>query len=203
MPFATSSLECGLHPRAHLQAEAIRLWFRASAVYSRGPGFNAIAPTNKNSCHSDPACSALERRDLELIAQSLSDRRFSMILLGLFAALAVLLSTVGIYGVISYIVSQRTQEIGIRVALGATQGDVLRTVLFQGAQMTAVGILVGLVLSIAVTRLLATLLFAISATDPLTLAAVASLLAAVSLAATYIPARRASQLDPTTALHHE
>ena len=139
----------------------------------------------------------------ELIAQSLSNRRFSMILLGLFAALAVLLSAVGIYGVISYIVSQRTHEIGIRVALGATRADVLRTVLFQGAQMTVIGIVIGLVLSITVTRLLATLLFGISATDPLTLAAVAALLAAVSLAATYIPARRASQLDPTTALRHE
>ena len=139
----------------------------------------------------------------ELIADSLADRRFSMILLGLFSALALLLSTVGIYGVISYIVSQRTHEIGIRVALGATRADVLRAVLFQGAQMTAIGILVGLVISIAVTRLLATLLFGISATDPLTLAAVAALLAVVSLAATYIPARRASQLDPTTALRHE
>jgi predicted permease len=139
----------------------------------------------------------------ELIAQSLADRRFSMILLGLIAALAVLLSTVGIYGVISYIVGQRTREIGIRVALGARQVDVLRTVLLRGAQMTTIGIFIGLALSVAVTRLLATLLFGISATDPLTLAAVAALLAAVSLSATYIPARRASQLDPTTALRYE
>ena len=139
----------------------------------------------------------------EIIAGSLADRRFSMILLGAFAALAVLLSTIGIYGVVSYIVSQRTREIGIRVALGATHVDVLRTVLFQGAKMTGIGILVGLILSIAVTRLLATLLFGVSATDPLTLAAVAVLLAAVSLAATYIPARRASRLDPTTALRYE
>ncbi|HTZ31936.1 MAG TPA: FtsX-like permease family protein, partial [Methylomirabilota bacterium] len=139
----------------------------------------------------------------EIIAGSLADRRFSMILLGAFAALAVLLSTIGIYGVVSYIVSQRTREIGIRVALGATHVDVLRTVLFQGAKMTGIGILIGLILSIAVTRLLATLLFGVSATDPLTLAAVAALLAAVSLAATYIPARRASRLDPTTALRYE
>jgi len=110
---------------------------------------------------------------------------------------------VGIYGVISYIVGQRTREIGIRVALGARQVEVLRTVLLQGAQMTTIGIFIGLALSVAVTRLLATLLFGISATDPLTLAAVAALLAAVSLSATYIPARRASQLDPTTALRYE
>jgi len=125
------------------------------------------------------------------------------ILLGLFAALAVLLETVGIYGVISYIVSQRTREIGIRVALGATRGNVLRTVLFQGAKMTALGIVIGLVLSVAVTRLLATLLFGVTATDPLTLAGVAVVLGSVSLAATYIPARRASELDPTTALRYE
>ena len=139
----------------------------------------------------------------EFIADSLADRRFSMILLGLFAALAVLLSTIGIYGVISYIVGQRTREIGIRVALGASHADVLRTVLVQGAKMTALGILVGLALSIAVARLLSTLLFGVTSTDPLTLFAVAALLAAVSLAATYIPARRAAQLDPTTALRHE
>jgi len=139
----------------------------------------------------------------ELIAESLANRRFSMFLLGLFAALAVLLSTVGIYGVISYLVSQRTREIGIRVALGASHSDVLRTVLIEGAKMTAIGIVVGLVLSVLITRLLATLLFGVSATDPLTLAAVAALLALVSLTATYIPARRASQLDPTTALRYE
>ena len=139
----------------------------------------------------------------EIIADSLAERRFSMILLGLFAALAVLLSTVGIYGVISYIVSQRTREIGIRVALGATRSDVLRTVLLQGTIMTAIGIAAGLALAVAVTRLLATVLFGVTATDPLTLAAVAALLTAVSLAATYIPARRASHLDPTTALRYE
>jgi len=139
----------------------------------------------------------------EIIAESLADRRFSMILLGVFAALAVLLSTIGIYGVVSYIVGQRTREIGIRIALGATQADVLRTVLFQGAKMTAIGIFIGLALSIAVTRLLATLLFGVSATDPLTLAGVAALLAAVSLAATYIPARRASRVDPMISLRYE
>jgi predicted permease len=139
----------------------------------------------------------------EIIAESLAERRFSMILLGLFATLAVLLSTVGIYGVISYIVSQRTREIGIRVALGARHTDVLSTVLLQGAKMTALGIAVGLALSVAVTRLLATLLFGVTATDPLTLATVAALLAVVSLSATYVPARRASHLEPTSALRYE
>jgi predicted permease len=139
----------------------------------------------------------------EIIADSLAERRFSMMVLGFFAALAVLLSTVGIYGVISYIVSQRTREIGIRVALGATHSDVLRTVLLQGAKMTALGIVVGLALSVAVTHLLSTLLFGVTATDPLTLATVAALLASISLLATYVPARRASQLDPATSLRYD
>jgi predicted permease len=139
----------------------------------------------------------------EMIAQSLAGRRFSMILLGLFAALALILSSVGIYGVVSYIVSQRTREIGIRVALGAQHADVLRIVLQQGIKMTASGVLLGLVISIGLARLLATLLFGVTATDPLTLACVAALLTAVSLAACYIPARRASKLDPIIALRYE
>jgi predicted permease len=139
----------------------------------------------------------------EMIAQSLAGRRFSMILLGLFAALALILSSVGIYGVVSYIVSQRTREIGIRVALGAQHADVLRIVLQQGVKMTASGVLLGLVISIGLARLLATLLFGVTATDPLTLACVAALLTAVSLAACYLPARRASKLDPIIALRYE
>lgn len=163
--------------------------------------FDSIRQVNQQ-ISSDQVVYGAQTMD-EIIADSLAERRFCMILLTLFATLAVLLSTVGIYGVISYLVSQRTREIGIRVALGANHSDVLRTVLLQGAKMTALGIALGLLLSVAVTRLLATLLFGVTATDPLTLLAVAALLATVSLLGTYIPARRASQLDPTTALRYE
>jgi predicted permease len=139
----------------------------------------------------------------EIIAVSLSQRRFSLVLLGLFAALALLLSAVGTYGVVSYIVTQRTREIGIRVALGAQQTDVLRLVLLRGAKMTALGILVGLAVSFALTRLLSTLLYGVSRYDAVTLFAVALLLAFISLAATYLPARRATRLDPASILRSE
>ncbi len=139
----------------------------------------------------------------EIIALSIADRRFSMILLGLFAALALILSAIGIYGVVSYLVGQRTREIGIRVALGAQYTDVLRIVLLEGAKMTAVGIAVGVAVSVALTRLLGNLLFGVSPTDPATLIAVSLILSAISLLACYIPARRASQLDPLAALRYE
>jgi predicted permease len=139
----------------------------------------------------------------EIIAVSLADRRFSMILLGLFAALALLLSSIGIYGVVSYIVSQRTREIGIRVALGARHADILRFVLRQAAKMALLGILLGLAISVALTRLLSALLFQVTATDPFTIAAVATILLAVSLLACYIPARRASAIDPLIAIRYE
>jgi ABC-type antimicrobial peptide transport system permease subunit len=126
-----------------------------------------------------------------------------MILLGFFAALALLLSSIGIYGVISYIVGQRTREIGVRIALGARQADVLGLVLIEGAKMTAVGLIVGLAASFGLTRLVANLLFGVSPTDPLTLAAVVLLLAAVSLLACYIPARRAAAVNPLIALRSE
>ena len=139
----------------------------------------------------------------EVISLSIADRRFSMILLGLFAALAMLLSSIGIYGVVSYLIGQRTREIGIRVALGAQHADILRIVLLQGAKMTAIGIAIGFAISYALTRLLHTLLFGVTPNDPLTIAAVAFLLATVSLVACYIPARRASRLDPIQALRYE
>jgi predicted permease len=139
----------------------------------------------------------------EVIADSLAERRFSMILFGVFAVLALVLSSVGIYGVVSYIAAQRTQEIGIRMALGAQRVDVLRIVLGEGAKMTAIGVVIGLLVALGLTRLMAKLLFGVSATDPFTFAAVSSLLVFVALAACYIPARRAMRVDPIVALRHE
>jgi ABC-type antimicrobial peptide transport system permease subunit len=139
----------------------------------------------------------------EIIAISLADRRFSMILLGLFAALALLLSSVGIYGVVSYIVSQRTREIGIRVALGAQHADILGFVLRQAAKMALIGVLLGLAFSVALTHLLSALLFHVTPTDLLTLAAVVSLLLTVTFTACLLPARRAASIDPLLAIRHE
>jgi predicted permease len=139
----------------------------------------------------------------EIVADSLADRRFSMILLGVFAALALVLSSIGIYGVISYLVGQRTHEIGIRMALGAQRGDVLKLVLGQGMRMALVGVGIGLAAAIALTRLMSKMLFSVSATDPITLIGVSVLLTLVALLACYIPARRAMRTDPIIALRYE
>ena len=139
----------------------------------------------------------------QLLAGSLSRSRFTMLVLGVFAALALVLACVGIYGVIAYSVTQRTQEFGIRMALGANPRDVLRLVLGQGTRLTLLGIGFGIVAAIIVTRLMATLLYGVSATDPLTFTAVALLLALVALAACYIPARRATRVDLIVALRYE
>jgi predicted permease len=139
----------------------------------------------------------------QVISNSLAARRFSMILLGIFAGLALLLSSIGIYGVISYLVGQRTQEIGIRVALGARRWDVLRMVLGHGMNMAMIGVLIGVGASLALTRLMSKMLYGVSATDPITFVAVAVLLTCVGLAASYIPARRAMRVDPIVALRYE
>ncbi|MGH9781528.1 MAG: FtsX-like permease family protein, partial [Candidatus Acidiferrales bacterium] len=139
----------------------------------------------------------------EVVANSFAARRFSMILLAIFGALALLLSCVGIYGVISYLVGQRTHEIGVRVALGAQRNDVLRLILGQGVRMALVGVGIGLAAALALTRLMSRMLFGVSATDPLTFTGVAILLTLVALAACYIPARRAMRVDPMVALRYE
>ena len=139
----------------------------------------------------------------EVIADSLAQRRFSMILLGSFAAGALLLATLGIYGVISYLVGQRTHELGIRVALGAKRIDILRLVLGHGMKMTIAGIGIGLMAAFGLTRLIKTMLFGVSPADPVTFIAISGLLALVAFLACYIPARRATKVDPLVALRYE
>ena len=139
----------------------------------------------------------------EIIADTLAARRVSMIVLCVFAALALGLASLGIYGVISYLVSQRMHEIGIRMALGAKQSDVLRQILGESMKMTMTGILIGLLAAMGLTRLMSNLLFGVSATDPLTFAAVGIVLAGVALAACVVPARRAMRVDPIVALRYE
>jgi predicted permease len=139
----------------------------------------------------------------EVVASSFAARRLSMILLGIFAALALVLSCVGIYSVISYLVGQRTHEIGVRMALGAQRGDVMRLVLGQGARMALIGVAIGIAAALGLTRLMANELFGVSAHDPLTFVTVAILLTLVALLACYLPARRAVRVDPTVALRYE
>ncbi len=139
----------------------------------------------------------------DVITASLTARRFSMILFASFAGLALLLSSIGIYGVISYVVGQKTREIGLRMALGATRSAVLRMILTQGGKLAAAGVIIGLAASFVLTRSMEAMLFGVSASDPFTFIAVATLLTAVALAACYIPARRAMKVDPMEALRHE
>jgi putative ABC transport system permease protein len=136
----------------------------------------------------------------QLVSDSMSLRRFSMFLLGVFAALALVLAAIGIYGVLAQSVSQRTHEIGIRMALGAQTRDVLQLIVRQGMSLTVIGIVIGLIGAFALTRLLASLLFGVGATDAGTFLWIPILLGSVSFFACYIPARRAARLDPIKAL---
>lgn len=139
----------------------------------------------------------------ELLSVSLAQQRFNMLLLGLFAALALILAAVGIYSAMSYSATQRTHEIGIRTALGAQRRDILRLVMNDGAKIALFGITIGIAGALSLTRLMASLLFEVKPTDPATFVAVAILLAFVTLAACYIPARRAMRVDPMVALRYE
>jgi putative ABC transport system permease protein len=139
----------------------------------------------------------------QLRSDSTSTRRITLVLLGAFSGLALALATIGIYGVISYSVAQRTHEIGIRMALGARHSGVLRMVLAEGGRIALIGVGIGVVAALSLTRLMSSLLFAVNASDPATFAAVALLLVVVALLACYVPARRAMRVDPMIALRHE
>jgi len=139
----------------------------------------------------------------QVLAQAIARPRFNMLLISILAGVALVLAAVGIYGVISYSVSQRIHEIGVRMALGASAADVLKLVVRQGMLLAGIGLGVGLIAAFALTRIMSTLLFAISATDPLTYFGLALLLGAIALLACYIPARRATKVNPVTALRAE
>jgi hypothetical protein len=138
-----------------------------------------------------------------VMSDRLATRRFSMIVLGVFAALALLMACVGIYGVVSHLVGERTHEIAIRVALGAERWEISRMVLWDGAKMALAGVATGLGAALGLTRLMSSMLFGVSAHDPVTVAGVVSLLTFVAFAACYIPARRATRVDPMIALRND
>jgi putative ABC transport system permease protein len=139
----------------------------------------------------------------QLLADSIALRRFSMLLLLIFAGVALTLASVGIYGVIAYSVTQRTHEIGVRMALGASRRDIIRLVVRQGMMMTLAGVGIGLVATFALTRVMESLLFGVSATDPATFIIIAATLTCVALGACAVPARRATKVDPMIALRYE
>jgi putative ABC transport system permease protein len=133
----------------------------------------------------------------------IADRRFTLILVGVFAALALILASIGIYGVISYSVAQRTREIGIRMALGASQRQVLQMVVGGGAKLAALGIVIGAAGALGLTQFIRSFLYGVSPSDPLTFAGISLILGSVALLASYVPARRAMKVDPNTALRYE
>ena len=138
-----------------------------------------------------------------LLSRNIADKRFLMLLMSIFAGLALTITAVGLYGVVSYAVGQRTQEIGIRMALGARTRDILAMILRQGMGVALIGVAVGLGAAFALTRLMASLLYGTSATDPLAFIVIALLLVSVALLACYVPARRATKVDPMIALRYE
>ncbi len=154
------------------------------------------------SVDSQLAASKIRTMD-QVISESTARQNFNMLLLTIFAGLALLLAAIGIYGLMSYTVEQRTQELGIRMALGADRGDMLKLVVRQGMLLSGIGVVIGLAASFGLNRLLGNLLFGVKATDPITYAVVAVILIFVALLATYIPARRATQIDPMVALRYE
>ena len=139
----------------------------------------------------------------QLFSKAVAPQRFNLMLVGLFAGLALLLATVGVYGVIAYSVTQRAQEMGVRLALGASSRDILRLVIGQAMRTSLLGVGLGLIAAVGLTRVMTSLLFEVSTTDPVVFAALSALLIGVTLIASYIPARRATKVDPLEALRYE
>jgi len=173
-------------------------------IRTQGDPLNLVGAVRKEVLAIDPDQPIAAVRTMnEWIDTSVASPRYRTVLLGLFAAVALLLASTGIYGVMSYSVAQRTHEIGVRMALGARRLDVLKLVIRQGMGLVLIGVVVGLLGAFALTRVMSTLLFGVTARDPLTFVVVAMLLAMVAFVACYLPARRATKVDPLVALRYE
>ncbi len=193
-------------PQAYFPATgALNLnWSWHLVVRTKVPPMSALGGIRSSLDSLDSSLAIFKPRTMDdVIADAMQDTSLQTFLLAVFAALAALLAVVGLYSVMAYLVTQRTHEIGVRMALGAQQADVLQLVLRHGSKLILIGVGTGIVAALVLTRLMSSLLFGVTATDPATFAAVAILLAAVAVAACYIPARRASRVDPMVALRYE
>ena len=195
----------GATPQMYLPQSQVTDGFLTLVVRTRNEKPEAVTEPIRGAIRDlDPGVPIYDVASMsELVRRSAAPRRFVMQLLGTFAGVALLLAAVGLYGVVSHAVTQRTREIGIRVALGARPGDVTRLVLSNGAATVATGLLVGLVAALALMRLIRSVLYDVSPGDPLALAGAAAVLAAVAFAAHWLPARRAARVDPVVALKSE
>jgi putative ABC transport system permease protein len=188
----------------YLPFKQLALPFMSFVVRTSSNPESMVQPVSKAiySIDKEQALTDVQTMD-QVLTKSLSDRRFNMTLLLAFAGVALVLAAVGVYGVMNYTVTLRRRELGIRMALGARRMDVLRLVLRQGLTLTLIGVAAGLISAYALTRLMASLLYGVTATDYLTFVSVPVVLIAVGLVASYVPARRATKVNPTIALRTE
>jgi putative ABC transport system permease protein len=197
-------LDASLRESVYLPFAQIPIGGSSLAIRTSGRPENLIAAVRNQVREIDPDLPVTRIMPMtEVVARSVWQPRLYTALFGVFAVVALILATVGIYGVMSYSVTQRTREIGLRMALGAERKDVLKLVVGQGLVLAAIGVGVGLVAAAALTRLMSSLLFGVTTTDPITFAAVSVLLTGVALGACFIPARRAAKVDPMVALRYE
>ena len=198
----------GVHApvNAQIYVSSLQLpWFSTALIIrTQNDPAGVITSVQRTIRSVDPSQSGSAAKTMnDLLSDSVAQPRFYSLFLGFFAAIALILATIGVYGLISYAVAQRTHEFGIRMALGAQVTDVLKLVVGQGMVLVFAGSIIGLAAAFVLTRLLKEFLFGVTATDPKTFAATALLLAAVTVVAAYIPARRATKVDPLVALKFE
>jgi predicted permease len=200
-----AALESNAGPEMYINIRQSDDWAAVELVVRSARPWESLAPEIRATMHAfDPTLATTEVVTLEqVVGRTVAPRRLVTELLGLFSSLGLVLAMLGLYGVIAYSVSQRTREIGVRMALGAQRRDVLSLIMSQGALLTAVGIAIGLLGSLAVSRLLRSFLFGIGPVDPITFTTIPILFMSVALVACWLPARRASRLDPITALRYE
>jgi putative ABC transport system permease protein len=197
-------LDIETEPMAYWPHSELAYPFMTLVIRTRGDAAGISSAARKVIQSLDSEQPIADMRTMEsLLADSIARARFSTLLLTVFATVALILASVGIYGVMSYAVTQRTHEIGIRMAMGAQTGDVLKLVVRRGLMLTVCGVGIGLVTAFALTQIMKSLLYRVSTTDPLTFIAIPLLLLPIALLASYVPARRASRVDPIVALRYE